>query len=207
MLKFLRVAQFLLAAALAGLLLPAQAAERLVSADWLKHNLGRPEVLVLDASPPSMHRKAHIVGAVSANMVNFGPMELSSAAMEKRLRGWGVSPGQQIVISDEGGSYWAPKLFWDLLHYGVPAENLHILDGGLAKWQASGGAVTQEPTTPRPAASAWARRTRRCACGCLNSWPPPASRSAASHSKRWTRSTSTAAPRSSTAAATCRTPP
>ena len=155
MLKMSQIVSLFLLATLLLAAQPSAAAEgiqgRLASVAWLKENQARPDLLILDASPPPMHRQQHIVGAVNANMLNFGPMELSAAAMEKRLRAWGVSPGLQIVITDEGGSYWATKLFWDLLHYGVPAESMLILDGGLAKWQASGGAVTKEPTpAPRP---------------------------------------------------------
>lgn len=124
---------------------------RLASVGWLQKNLARSEVLILDASPSQLHQQQHIPGAVSANLISFGPMEVPPAEMEKRLRAWGVSPGLQIVIYDQGGTYWATKLFWDLLHYGVPAESLFILDGGMAKWSSAGAVVTKDPTpAPRP---------------------------------------------------------
>jgi len=122
---------------------------RLVSVDWLKQNLSRDDVLVLDASPEPAHRKQHIPGAVVADLLTFGLREVPIAQMESRLRGWGLSPGQQVVIVDPGGTYMATKLFWDMLHAGVPAGDLFILDGGMAKWLAAGGVVTSQATPPR----------------------------------------------------------
>jgi thiosulfate/3-mercaptopyruvate sulfurtransferase len=144
--------------AAAALLLQAPASHatseppgRLVSAAWLQANLGTAGLLVLDASPGPMHRQGHIPGAVPSGL--FGTsVDPGAAEIERRLRASGVSAGQQrIVIVDPGGTYFAPRLFWDLVHAGVPAENLHILDGGMARWRAAGGAVTTEPTPPPPA--------------------------------------------------------
>jgi 3-mercaptopyruvate sulfurtransferase SseA len=134
---------------------PSQAAEgiqgRLASVGWLEKNLARSDLLILDASPGQLHKQQHIPGAVNADLFTYGHVSVSTAEMEKRLRGWGVSPDQQIVIYDQGGTFFATKLFWDLIHYGVPAESLFILDGGMAKWHAAGGAVTKDPTpAPRP---------------------------------------------------------
>ena len=125
-------------------------AGRLVSAEWLQQQLGQPGLVVLDASPTPLHRKGHIPGAVSADLYAVGPREVSMLRMQQRLQGWGLSPGQRIVIHDQGGSWFATRLFWDLLHQGVPAESLFILDGGFSRWQAAGGAVTTEPTPAPP---------------------------------------------------------
>lgn len=137
--------------------LAARAAEagglngRLASAGWLKANLAQADVRVLDASPASLHRKQHIPGAVSASAFLFG--DPPPAAMEQRLRAWGISPGQRIVIYDEGGNYMAPKLFWDLVQLGLNADDLYLLDGGLSAWRAAGGALSAEPTPAPPAGS------------------------------------------------------
>jgi 3-mercaptopyruvate sulfurtransferase SseA len=73
--------------------------------------------------------------------------------MQQRIRSWGVSPSRSVVIYDQGGSYFAPRLYFELLYRGHPPERLHLLDGGVAKWRASGGAVTQDKTAPPPAGS------------------------------------------------------
>jgi 3-mercaptopyruvate sulfurtransferase SseA len=142
-------------AAVAGILLlmqPAAAADgvrgRLVSAQWLQANLSAADLLLLDASFTPQHAAKHIPGAVGADLFSFGAQEAPPAAMEQRLQSWGISPGRRIVIYDQGGDMMATRLFFELYYLGVPAESLFVLDGGLAKWQETGGAVTKEPTTP-----------------------------------------------------------
>lgn len=123
---------------------------RLASVAWLEKNLARNDVLILDASPARLYRQQHIPGAVNADMFLFGPQDVPLAEIERRLRSWGIGPGLQIVIYDQGGTYMATRLFWDLLHHGLPAESLLILDGGMAKWRSAGGAVTNDPTPAPP---------------------------------------------------------
>jgi 3-mercaptopyruvate sulfurtransferase SseA len=129
----------------------AQDAGRLVDVAWLQTNLA--DTVLLDASVTPQHRAGHIPGAVPADLYRYGPNEPSRAAMEKRIQSWGVSPGRRIVVYDQGGDMMATRLFFDLYRHGVPAADLFILDGGLARWKAQGGAVTQEPTPPPPPGS------------------------------------------------------
>ena len=155
MTKTLKVWTLLLTATFLLLAQPSIAAEgidgRLASVGWLKSNLTRSDVVLIDASPAQLHRQQHIPGAINSGLFTFGPKDLPLAQFEEHLRSWGVSPGQQIVIYDQGGTYMATRLFWDLVHHGVPAESLLILDGGMSKWLATGGEVTKAATpTPRP---------------------------------------------------------
>lgn len=124
----------------------------LVSVEWLEKNLKRDDVLLIDASPGQMYAaKGHIPGAVNVDVFTFGGREMSAADMERLIRSWGVSADKKIVIYDQGGTYFATSLFFDLHYHGFPAKGLAVLDGGLAKWQAAGGAVTKEPTAaPKP---------------------------------------------------------
>ncbi len=138
-----------------GLLLAAAArAEegrqgRLVTPAWLQQHAG--EVLVLDASVTPQHMAGHIPGAVSADLYRYGPTLPTPVVMEKRLQSWGISAGRKIVVYDQGGDMMATRLFYDLYYHGLPADDLFLLDGGLQRWQAQGGAVTKEATPP-PAA-------------------------------------------------------
>lgn len=134
---------------------PAVAAEEskgnLVSVQWLERNLNRDDVLLLDASIGQMYAAKHIPGAVSVDVFSFGGREIPAAEMERRIQSWGVSAGKKIVIYDQGGTYMATSLFFDLYYHGFPADDLYILDGGIAKWQATGGAVTKDPgAVPKP---------------------------------------------------------
>lgn len=128
----------------------AQGHGPLVTAAWLKAELPRGEITLLDASATPMHRKGHIPGAASADLYAYGIDEPSIEQMTRRVQAWGVSPGRRVVIYDEGGSMMATRLFHDLMHAGVPMQDLAILDGGLAAWRAAGGAVTQETAAPKP---------------------------------------------------------
>lgn len=124
----------------------------LVSAAWLKQSLERDAsaLLILDASPTPMHKAGHIPGAVGADAMTLMVNDPSTAEAAARLRQWGYVPGRKLLIYDGGGSYFAPRLFHELYRAGVPLADMALLDGGLDRWKAAGGAVTQEPT-PRPA--------------------------------------------------------
>ncbi len=156
MLKELRH-HFLLA--LAAFLLLAQASMaaegvkgNLVSAQWLAKNREAADVLVLDASP--MHAKQHIPGAVPVNafaLASFGVRDIPIAQIEKMYQALGISPGKKVVLYDQGGSWFAPRVFFSLTYHGFAAKDLYILDGGLAKWQAEGLPVTKDATAaPTP---------------------------------------------------------
>jgi len=155
LIKTLRRWPLLLLAAALLCLQPALAADsgRLVTPQWLQAALAAGDVLLLDASPAPQHAAKHVPGAVSVDVFSYAGREMPPAAMEQRLQRWGVSPGRRIVVMDQGGSYMAPRLFFDLYYLGLPAENLFLLDGGMAAWQAAGGAVSSERTPPPPPGS------------------------------------------------------
>jgi len=118
------------------------------------------KVLLLDASMTHQHQAGHIAGAVSADMYRYGPDEPSQQAMAQRMRSWGISPGIKIVVYDQGGDWMAARLFHDLYVHGVSAQDLAVLDGGLAAWKASGGSISGAASaaatgTPKPPAGTW----------------------------------------------------
>jgi thiosulfate/3-mercaptopyruvate sulfurtransferase len=128
------------------------AAANLVDAAWLAKNLQSADVVVLDASP--MHAKGHIPGAVPVNamsVASFGVRDGSTQVLEKIFQSAGVSADKKIVIYDEGGSWFAPRVFFAMQYHGFPVSNLYLLDGGFAKWQADGLPVTRD-ATPAPKA-------------------------------------------------------
>ena len=125
---------------------------RIVSVAWLHQH--RAEVVLLDASMTPQHRAGHIPGAVSADLYRYGVMEPSRAAMEQHIQSWGVNPDSKVVVYDQGADMMATRLIYDLYYHGAPAEQLFILDGELAQWQAQGGVVTKD-STPPPAKGAY----------------------------------------------------
>ena len=133
------------------LLLPLAAAAQLVGVDELKRQLAGGDVLVIDASSSRQYAAKHIPGAVNADLLSYGPTTKADAReMERRFQAWGLSPGRKVVIYDEGASMWATWLYYDLHLHGYPMADVAILDGGLARWEVSGGAVTKE-RPPAPA--------------------------------------------------------
>lgn len=135
----------------AGLALPAAAsAQPLVDPAWVKARVGQPDWVLLDASPRPIHRAGHIPGAVNADLMFGGTGLPTQDQMQARLQAWGIGPNSRIVVYDNQDTMWATRIVFDLHRHGVPLDRLHVLDGGLKAWQASGGAVTKD-SRPAPA--------------------------------------------------------
>ncbi len=146
--------RWLLALAASGLVLAntvaAASSGQLVGAQWLQDNLDRGDLLVIDASPGKLHAAGHIPGAVNVDVFSYGGRDMLPPEKERQLQSWGVDGAKTIVIYDQGGTFLATNLLFDLYYHGFPRDRMAVLDGGFAKWRAAGGAVTKEPT-PRPA--------------------------------------------------------
>ena len=61
----------------------------------------------------------------------------------------GVTPDRQVVVLDAQGGMFAARAWWMLRWMGHAA--VAVLDGGLAAWTASGGALDSTPPAPRAA--------------------------------------------------------
>lgn len=137
----------------------------LVSTDWLAQNLGKADVVVVDASwhMPATGRSgreeylaAHIPGArfldidTVADTDSPAPHMLPSAedfgrAMEKL----GVGRNDRIVVYDNSSTRNAARGWFMLRHFG--AERVAILDGGFQKWLAEGRTTESGQPAPRSA--------------------------------------------------------
>ncbi|MEP7058276.1 MAG: sulfurtransferase [Caldimonas sp.] len=62
----------------------------------------------------------------------------------------GVTPQTQVVVLDAQGGVYAARLWWMLRWIGHAA--VAVLDGGVAAWQRTGGALVGAGTTPAAAA-------------------------------------------------------
>jgi thiosulfate/3-mercaptopyruvate sulfurtransferase len=72
------------------------------------------------------------------------PAREGFAALVGRL---GITPETQVVVYDRQGAMYAARAWWMLRWLGHPA--VAVLDGGLAAWQAAGGALSAEVPAPR----------------------------------------------------------
>ncbi|SNS85899.1 3-mercaptopyruvate sulfurtransferase [Antarctobacter heliothermus] len=127
----------------------------LVSTEWLAQHLNDPDLRVLDASwyLPAMNRDArtdyaagHIPGAryfdiddVSDARSDLPHMAPPPEKFMSRLRAMGVGDGHQVVVYDGLGMFSAPRVWW--LFKLMGKDDIAVLDGGFAKWQAEGRPV------------------------------------------------------------------
>ncbi|MFC3683446.1 sulfurtransferase [Hydrogenophaga luteola] len=141
----------------------------LISAAQLRQLLDDHQpVLVMDCSfdlmNPAAGRQqfeaAHIPGAVHVDLDEHlsdktGPDRASGGrhplpsreTFARRLQALGLNPDQQVVAMDRQGANYCGRLWWMLKWCGH--EAVAVLDGGLAAWQAAGGAVA-EGASPAP---------------------------------------------------------
>lgn len=140
----------------------------LISATELQQLLNaRADVRVLDCSADLMDptagrrlfEQSHIAGSLHADLdtdlsdkshpPSAGRHPLPSReAFTATLRRLGVNGGSQVVVLDRAGIMFSGRLWWMLKWCGH--EAVAVLDGGLAAWQAAGGAVDSGPAPAMP---------------------------------------------------------
>lgn len=160
----LSAATLLIATAIGG---TAQANQPLVTVDWLKANLGKPNLVVLDVrspgkgDPADLFEKAHIPGAVHADYAKAGwrakidgvpGMLPPKADLEKLIGGLGIDNKSHVVIvpagidSTEFGT--ATRVYWTFKVAGH--DQVSILDGGFRAWTADRTATLEAgPSAPK----------------------------------------------------------
>jgi thiosulfate/3-mercaptopyruvate sulfurtransferase len=138
-------------------------ASPLVSTGWLAEHLGAPDIRIADATwfmpaagrdAAAEHKAAHIPGAVyfdiddiAADDVPYPHMIPSAAKFSARVRRLGLGDGVRIVLYDNNRFIASARAWWMFRLFGH--EDVDVLDGGLAKWQAEGGPVEDTVVAPR----------------------------------------------------------
>ena len=123
-----------------------------VDADWLKGQLGKPGVSIVDASwyLPAQGRNAraeydaaHIPGAIFFDQdLVVDPDSPLPHTLPKppefamHAGTMGISADDTIIVYDGPGMFSAPRVWWTLRTFGV--REVFILDGGMPKWKAEG---------------------------------------------------------------------
>ncbi|GGE64556.1 sulfurtransferase [Streptosporangium jomthongense] len=140
----------------------------LVDAAWLNSHLGQDNIVVLDVrsgidkgGDRSSFRKAHIPGSVYSSYTDDGWRESRDgvqgvlppvSSMERLIGGLGIGNDDTVVIVPAGtgatdfGS--AARVFWTFRVLGH--EDVTILNGGFAGWQAAGYEVASGEGASRP---------------------------------------------------------
>lgn len=126
--------------------------DSLVTTQWLANELGASDLRVVDASAflPEHGRDAgrefeacHIPGAVFMNLDELidsaAPYANTLPGAEKfasRMQSLGLGDGSRIVVYDDSPIHSATRAWFMLTMFG--AQNVALLDGGIAKWKAEG---------------------------------------------------------------------
>lgn len=148
----------------------------LVSTDWLADHLDDPAVRVVDirgyvkasdagnglqnaiyAGAPDEYAEGHIPGAVFIDWTTDitdpdNPVKVQLAGAERfrdAMESRGIGDDTFVVSVDHTGGHMATRLWWALRAFGH--DNVAILDGGYAAWNAAGLPLTTEVPAPAPA--------------------------------------------------------
>ena len=125
--------------------------ERLVSTGWLAERLHTPGVVVVESDEDVLlYETGHIPGAVKIDwhLDLNDPVErdyIDGAGFAKLLGSRGISRDTTVVVYGDKSNWWAAYALWVFTLFGH--EDVRLLDGGRAKWEAEG----REYTTEKPA--------------------------------------------------------
>jgi thiosulfate/3-mercaptopyruvate sulfurtransferase len=129
--------------------------ERLVSTEWLAAHLGQPGLVVVESDEDVLlYETGHIEGAVKIDWHTDlnDPVTrdyLDGAGFAKLLSSKGIGRDTTVVIYGDKNNWWAAYALWVFSLFGH--EDVRLLDGGRAKWEAEGRAYTTDVPTPTPA--------------------------------------------------------
>jgi thiosulfate/3-mercaptopyruvate sulfurtransferase len=128
--------------------------ERLVSTDWLQARLGTPGLVVVESDEDVLlYETGHIPGAVKIDWHTDlnDPVErdyIDGEQFAKLAGSKGISRDTTVVIYGDKNNWWAAYALWVFTLFGH--EDVRLLDGGRAKWEAEGREYTTEPPATSP---------------------------------------------------------
>ncbi len=123
----------------------------IVSVEWLKNNLTKDSLVILDSSPEStatgkisLLKGSYIPNARIFNIkehftdtTSQFPNTIPSAAQfEKACQALGINADSEIVVYDNFGIYTSARVWW--LFKVMGHDNVRVLDGGLPEWVTQG---------------------------------------------------------------------
>ena len=134
----------------------------LVTAEWLTAELGKPDLVVLDATwflpnenrdGKAEHLAARIPGARFFDIDAVSdpdsdlPHMLPTAGRFARIAGaLGIGNDSRVVVYDAKGVASAPRAWWMFRVFGH--DKVAVLDGGLPAWRAAGGTIESGEASP-----------------------------------------------------------
>jgi len=143
---------------------PQPASPALKTTEWLAGELGKPGVVVVDASyylptqkrdPKAEYLAEHIPGAVFFDLnaiadhsTDLPHMLPGPAQFGEAVGKLGIAETDTIVVYDGTGLYSAPRVWWTFRIFG--ARKVYILDGGFPAWKKEGRKVESCETKREP---------------------------------------------------------
>ncbi len=131
--------------------------ERLVSTAWLAEHLseiGTGDLVVVESSEDVLlYETGHIPGAVKVDWhtdLNHPVTRdyVDGEAFAALMGAKGISRDTTIVVYGDKNNWWAAYALWVFTLFGH--EDVRLLDGGRAAWEAEGRGHTTEAPSPSP---------------------------------------------------------
>jgi thiosulfate/3-mercaptopyruvate sulfurtransferase len=131
--------------------------ETLVSTDWVKENLGRPGLRLVEVDVDTKaYDVGHIPGAVGFNWQTQLQDQLrrdiiSQQMFEQLVGGAGISPSDTVVLYGDNNNWFAAYGFWLFKIYGH--REMRLMNGGRVKWlNEKDKPLTPDKPAPQPVA-------------------------------------------------------
>ena len=112
--------------------------EVLVETDWVKANLGKPGIKLVEIDlDTAAYDAGHIPGAVGFNwrtelQDQVGRDIISKEAFEKLIGGAGISPQDMVILYGDHNNWFAANGFWLFKVYGH--KDVRLMNGGRVIW-------------------------------------------------------------------------
>jgi len=112
--------------------------EILVETGWVKQNLGKPEIKLVEVDVDTQAYDAgHIPGAVGFNWQSQLQDQvrrdiIGKQEFEQLLGGAGISPSDTVILYGDNNNWFATYGFWLFKLYGH--KDVRLMNGGRVKW-------------------------------------------------------------------------
>ena len=130
---------------------------RFVTPEWVRDNMGRADVVVVDARPDDEFVRYHIPGArhldpmrarkgLRGKWSSSRPANLQPPGrLAKIMGGEGISDTDHIIVY--GYTDWRPGMLLSILEY-LGAERISFMKGGIKGWKERGYPLGTDPAEP-----------------------------------------------------------
>jgi thiosulfate/3-mercaptopyruvate sulfurtransferase len=130
----------------------------LIEAEWLKANLDKKNIRIVDVSNKSdTYDKGHISGAVKVNRaLDLGNTSAvppnrypSKEQFEKLMMRLGIDKDTTVIAYDDTYGLFASRFLVMMELYGHDNDNLKLLNGGSVRWKKLDYPLSKEPALAR----------------------------------------------------------